>query len=71
VEHFFALNGMASASEQISLIDAVYKTPINKIRTNQDLILEFGIRQQNSKQKLNSKYPFDKNKFWKGSSLLS
>jgi hypothetical protein len=41
---------MASASEQIGLIDAVYKTPVNKIRTNQDLILEFSIRQQNSKQ---------------------
>jgi hypothetical protein len=62
---------MASASEQIGLIDAVYKTPINKIRTNKDLILGFSIRQQNSKQKLNSKYPFDKNKFWKGFSLLS
>jgi hypothetical protein len=62
---------MASASEQIGLIDAVHKTPVNKIRTNQDLILELSIRQQNSKQKLNSKYPFDKNKFWKDSSLLS
>jgi len=62
---------VASASDQIGLTDAAYKTSVNKIRTIQDLILEFSIRQQNSKQKLNSKYPFDKNKFWKGSSLLS
>jgi hypothetical protein len=62
---------MASASEQIGLIDAFYKTPVNKIRTNKILILEFSILQKNNKEKLNSKYPFDKNKFWKGSSLFS
>jgi len=55
----------------MGLIDSVYKTSENKIRTIQDLILEFSIRQQNSKQKLNSKYPFHKNKFWKDFSLLS